>query len=78
MDDNAEKLGRKKMRSDAMKRQFAINGDVYLDRQYRKERTHRRGLTVVIVELPCNRLAFDPPSSKSTYANEITELQVTS
>ncbi|PSS06844.1 hypothetical protein PHLCEN_2v3563 [Hermanssonia centrifuga] len=25
MDDNAEKLGRKKMRSDAMKRQFAIN-----------------------------------------------------
>lgn len=26
MDDNAEKLGRKKMRSDAMKRQFAING----------------------------------------------------
>ena len=29
MDDNAEKLGRKKMRSDAMKRQFAINGDVY-------------------------------------------------
>lgn len=26
MDDNAEKLGRRKMRSDAMKRQFAING----------------------------------------------------
>ena len=26
MDDNAERLGRKKMRSDAMKRQFAING----------------------------------------------------
>lgn len=26
MDDNAEKLGRKKMRDDAMKRQFAING----------------------------------------------------
>lgn len=26
MDDNAEKLGRKKMRSDGMKRQFAING----------------------------------------------------
>ena len=26
MDDNAEKLGRKKMRSDAIKRQFAING----------------------------------------------------
>lgn len=26
MDDNAEKLGRKKMRTDAMKRQFAING----------------------------------------------------
>lgn len=26
MDDNAEKLGRKKMRSDAMKRQFAIHG----------------------------------------------------
>lgn len=26
MDDNAEKLGRQKMRSDAMKRQFAING----------------------------------------------------
>ena len=28
MDDNAERLGRKKMRSDAMKRQFAINGRV--------------------------------------------------
>lgn len=27
MDDNAEKLGRRKMRSDAIKRQFAINGD---------------------------------------------------
>ena len=27
MDDNAEKLGRRKMRSDAMKRQFAINGN---------------------------------------------------
>lgn len=27
MDDNAEKLARKKMRSDAMKRQFAINGE---------------------------------------------------
>lgn len=26
MDDNAEKLGRRKMRSDAVKRQFAING----------------------------------------------------
>jgi hypothetical protein len=26
MDDNAERLGRKKMRTDAMKRQFAING----------------------------------------------------
>jgi hypothetical protein len=26
MDDNAEKLGRKKMRTDAMKRQFAIHG----------------------------------------------------
>lgn len=26
IDDNAEKLGRKKMRTDAMKRQFAING----------------------------------------------------
>ena len=26
MDDNAEKLGRQKMRSDAMKRQFAIQG----------------------------------------------------
>lgn len=30
MDDNAEKLGRKKMRSDAMKRQFAINGELSL------------------------------------------------
>lgn len=29
MDDNAERLGRKKMRSDAMKRQFAINGEHY-------------------------------------------------
>lgn len=28
MDDNAERLGRKKMRSDAMKRQFAINGEL--------------------------------------------------
>ncbi len=27
MDDNAEKLGRKKMRTDAMKRQFAIQGE---------------------------------------------------
>ena len=27
IDDNAEKLGRKKMRTDAMKRQFAINGE---------------------------------------------------
>ncbi len=26
MDDNADKLGRQKMRSDAMKRQFAIHG----------------------------------------------------
>lgn len=26
MDDNADRLGRQKMRSDAMKRQFAING----------------------------------------------------
>jgi len=26
MDDNAERLGRQKMRSDAMKRQFAIQG----------------------------------------------------
>jgi len=26
MDDNAEKLARKKMRTDAMKRAFAING----------------------------------------------------
>ena len=26
MDDNAEKLGRQKMRSDAIKRQFAIQG----------------------------------------------------
>jgi len=26
MDDNAEKLSRKKMRTDAMRRQFAING----------------------------------------------------
>ncbi len=26
IDDNAEKLGRQKMRSDGMKRQFAING----------------------------------------------------
>ena len=26
MDDNAERLGRKKMRTDAMRRQFAING----------------------------------------------------
>ena len=26
MDDNAERLGRQKMRSDAMKRQFAIHG----------------------------------------------------
>ena len=31
MDDNAERLGRKKMRSDAMKRQFAINGNVFLN-----------------------------------------------
>jgi hypothetical protein len=30
MDDNAEKLGRKKMRTDAMKRQFAINGEIFL------------------------------------------------
>lgn len=29
MDDNAQKLGRKKMRSDAMKRQFAINGTTF-------------------------------------------------
>lgn len=26
MDDNADKLGRKKMKSDALKRAFAING----------------------------------------------------
>ena len=30
MDDNAEKLGRKKMRDDAMKRQFAINGQSHM------------------------------------------------
>jgi hypothetical protein len=30
IDDNAEKLGRQKMRSDAMKRQFAINGKISL------------------------------------------------
>lgn len=29
MDDNAERLGRKKMKSDAMKRQFAINGETF-------------------------------------------------
>ena len=28
IDDNAEKLGRQKMRSDAMKRQFAIHGQL--------------------------------------------------
>jgi hypothetical protein len=27
MDDNAERLGRQKMRADAMKRQFAIHGE---------------------------------------------------
>jgi hypothetical protein len=26
MDDNAERLGRQKMRTDAMKRQFAVHG----------------------------------------------------
>jgi hypothetical protein len=31
MDDNADKLGRKKMRSDAMKRQFAINGEFIVE-----------------------------------------------
>jgi len=31
IDDNAEKLGRQKMRSDAMKRQFAINGEMSLN-----------------------------------------------
>lgn len=31
MDDNAERLGRKKMRTDAMKRQFAINGNFQLN-----------------------------------------------
>jgi len=31
IDDNAEKLGRQKMRSDAMKRQFAINGEMPLN-----------------------------------------------
>lgn len=30
MDDNAERLGRQKMRSDAMKRQFAINGKFHI------------------------------------------------
>lgn len=29
MDDNADKLARKKMRSDFMKRQFAINGNAH-------------------------------------------------
>jgi hypothetical protein len=29
MDDNAAKLGRQKMRSDAMKRQFAVHGTAY-------------------------------------------------
>lgn len=40
MDDNAEKLGRQKMRSDAMKRQFAING--MLSTQHRAGDTHIR------------------------------------
>ena len=31
MDENAERLARRKMKSDAMKRQFAINGEYYLD-----------------------------------------------
>lgn len=31
IDDNAEKLGRRKMRSDGMKRQFAINGRFFLE-----------------------------------------------
>jgi hypothetical protein len=30
MDDNAEKLGRQKMRSDAMKRQFAVHGQSHI------------------------------------------------
>lgn len=33
MDDNAERLGRKKMRTDAMKRQFAINGATLIVQQ---------------------------------------------
>lgn len=49
MDDNAEKLGRKKMRSDAMKRQFAINGACilppsrlsYLDKKADYKRTQK-------------------------------------
>ena len=35
MDDNAEKLGRQKMRSDAMKRQFAIQGTSNIRRHLR-------------------------------------------
>jgi hypothetical protein len=40
MDDQAERLGRQKMRSDAMKRQFAINGSL-MNSQYR-----------IIIDLP--------------------------
>jgi hypothetical protein len=44
MDDNAEKLGRQKMRSDAMKRQFAIHGMLNLPLRSRRDLNLKRRL----------------------------------
>ena len=49
MDDNAERLGRKKMRSDAMKRQFAIQGQLSFPLR-----------RLALIQVPATRLRTNP------------------
>jgi len=66
MDDNAERLGRQKMRSDAMKRQFAIHGGVALSvhhfigcSRYFRLQAHTEGFVDVSILLWGRRLASE-------------------
>jgi hypothetical protein len=72
MDDNAEKLGRKKMRTDAMKRQFAINGTSFGAVCY-----HRR-LNFVLKTTPrrrkCSPVAFIA-TERTTHLQRLLLLQ---
>lgn len=69
MDDNAERLGRQKMRSDAMKRQFAVHGEVALGVHrfiarlcYFRLQAHTEGFVDVSILLWRRRLASEGPS----------------